>query len=918
MRLIFLFFYLGAQQLVLGQVPKWEMHSFDRDLEIKFLETDDLGFVWVCTHDELFRYDGLRLDSRLKLDVGYFSSINKNKDGIFCLGTSIGSFYLFDPLRNKIKFEIEKSDFGKITGLYLIDNQNYILLSYGSGLLMSLNGKEYKLNTENGLLSNELYDVVLFDDDYYLACDQGIQIIELGFKDFELSTITADDGLPDLVITNLLCIKNELWFSDYKGHVGSINHRNISFFAINEESKIHDLEILDDKIYLANDSGVFCKDSSGWQKKYPINGRAKVTQIVIDNENNLWLQSSKNSVYQGNLNLERCFDVVGSARILFKNENNFLIGKNSGLYDYSTGKGKIINRNNITFIKDFNEYILVGTFSDGVLLYDKKLNILDQKDNWMGVSNQSVLCIYPDDDLLYVSSLSGVMKFQIINSKLVEAGSINQDIGQDYIYTIFKNENDLLFGTDRHGIIKWNLESNQVKKIKTFDDGTKIGSVYSITDDGKDLIWFSSSNMGLGKIDGDRIERAKSIGKTNEEYTSVSKTIDNKLVLVSSSSIDFLDLANGNVSNYRQKTDPEISSEYLNTVFTYLDETYILYDNYVLRYTPFSSISTQPNLVIDQIFVNLSPVENQINFKEDQCNFEFKFTGLWLSDPTSLRYRYKLEGFDDDWRETRNNSVSFTNLAPGRYKFYLQCSRDINYANASTVQFSFEISKHWYNQILVRTLFILISLILLWLFYRNREKQKSEKQALKQLKVENQLINLKSQLNPHFLFNSFNTLIGLIEEDQPKSIEFTERMSDFYRRILDMGNFDLVSLDDELELLRQYLGILKTRFSGQLKIEMNLDSVENHILPPFSLQMLIENAVKHNIVSTKNPLKIRIKKDGDLLSIWNQKNTISSSDKGTNTGLKNIKNRFLLAGMYEPIIKDCEDSFEVILNLSKK
>ena len=194
----------------------------------------------------------------------------------------------------------------------------------------------------------------------------------------------------------------------------------------------------------------------------------------------------------------------------------------------------------------------------------------------------------------------------------------------------------------------------------------------------------------------------------------------------------------------------------------------------------------------------------------------------------------------------------------------------------------------------------------------NRRKQQL---LLEKLSVENQLIQLKNQLNPHFLFNAFNTLAALIEEDQDKSVVFVEKLSIFYRRLLEHGNASIIPLAQEIEMLELFVDILKVRFAGQLEVNMNIHDLEGYSLPPLTLQLLIENVVKHNAMSSSSPMIIDIVQNKSRINVSNPIRPLFVPISSTQQGLSNLKKRFLLAGLEEPIIKKDQDIFSIIINV---
>ncbi|MEM9547045.1 MAG: histidine kinase, partial [Bacteroidota bacterium] len=164
---------------------------------------------------------------------------------------------------------------------------------------------------------------------------------------------------------------------------------------------------------------------------------------------------------------------------------------------------------------------------------------------------------------------------------------------------------------------------------------------------------------------------------------------------------------------------------------------------------------------------------------------------------------------------------------------------------------------------------------------------------------------------------SFNTLIGLIEENPAKGITFTEKLTDFYRTILEVGKNDLIPLAEEVRLLKTYIHLIKERFGEQVRIDLDIPNTTNYTLPPLTLQLLIENAVKHNVASTKNPLYISAIQTGDAIVISNEKKPKYGESKSTGIGLENIKKRHTLNNLKPPLIEQSDNHFLVTIYLNK-
>ncbi|MCB8994644.1 MAG: histidine kinase [Bacteroidales bacterium] len=168
-----------------------------------------------------------------------------------------------------------------------------------------------------------------------------------------------------------------------------------------------------------------------------------------------------------------------------------------------------------------------------------------------------------------------------------------------------------------------------------------------------------------------------------------------------------------------------------------------------------------------------------------------------------------------------------------------------------------------------------------------------EAEILKRQNIESQYTALSNQVNPHFLFNNLNVLSFLISSDPEKAQEFINRFSLIYRYVLDVKDKSLVSLKEEVDFLQAYLFLQKTRYEDKLdfKIEIPQDKLE-YFLPPLSLQILIENAIKHNEISVLNPMHIEIKVDGNSLLVKNPLNPRKDKEPSTGFGLKHLVARY--------------------------
>lgn len=169
----------------------------------------------------------------------------------------------------------------------------------------------------------------------------------------------------------------------------------------------------------------------------------------------------------------------------------------------------------------------------------------------------------------------------------------------------------------------------------------------------------------------------------------------------------------------------------------------------------------------------------------------------------------------------------------------------------------------------------------------------AELERFKKENAEFRFESLRSQLNPHFLFNSLNTLASLIYENTEKAETFIRELADVYRYILEFREHELVKVSKELEMVRSYIYLVQLRFDQNLEMSVSISEQSGErMIAPMTMQMLIENAIKHNVISKKKPLTIRIYDEGQYLIVENNMQKKESKEYSSNVGLKNIQSRY--------------------------
>ena len=298
-----------------------------------------------------------------------------------------------------------------------------------------------------------------------------------------------------------------------------------------------------------------------------------------------------------------------------------------------------------------------------------------------------------------------------------------------------------------------------------------------------------------------------------------------------------------------------------------------------------------------------------------------------LTDPEFFPYEisYFLEGAEDQWSVAPGtNEVLYHNLSPGDYTFRVKVTGQNTYWSSDEATLPFTIRTPWYRTLwfLAFAMLTVAGTVIMIYRYRLRQRERlmalqGKAQALEKEKAIVMYESLKQQLNPHFLFNSLTSLSGLIDLDQQVAGNFLEQLSSIYRYILKNGDQELVSLQEELEFVKLYITLQKTRFKEGLQVQIKVpDEYLHEKIVPVTLQNMIENAIKHNIIDAGAPLIIEITvEDTDYLVVRNtlqRKSVVETSNK---KGLAQFVSLYRYMSDQPVLIRESGTHFEIRIPL---
>ncbi len=208
--------------------------------------------------------------------------------------------------------------------------------------------------------------------------------------------------------------------------------------------------------------------------------------------------------------------------------------------------------------------------------------------------------------------------------------------------------------------------------------------------------------------------------------------------------------------------------------------------------------------------------------------------------------------------------------------------------------------------------FFITSLTEGFFFFIKWKETRLLSEKLEKENIKSQYERLKSQINPHFLFNNLNTLASLIEENPKLAVEYVQQTADYYRSILNLKDKEVIRLDEEIELIKTFYTLQKNRYGDNLTLNINLNNfTSNSYVAPLVLQMLVENAIKHNIISKDKPLTINVYSKDNKIIVSNNLQKRDQEHASTRFGLKNIMDRYSFLSNRNVEISENDSTFTV-------
>jgi ligand-binding sensor domain-containing protein len=884
------------------------------------LEASD-GLFWVGTSSGVFEYNGLEYhpilsnDTLLNVEVtALFEDLEKR----IWIGTRKGDIYHFDTTKKLQQWQPEEGTPAvPITGFIQTEDSTFWISTYGEGLYYLRNERLYNINEEDGLPATDIYHLAQHRSDHVLAStDAGIAVCKIKNGEKIIHQLGRTDGLRDEIT------KTTLSDNDGNFYVGTYD-QGIDYWTASTQNfqplisqwlhgEITCLEKVDqEELWIGtNGHGLFrytLETKTLDQIADPLFTNAKIHDIHCDTEGNIWVVSNTSDIQIAHRSFEQLSHQLGNSQAVLVDQSNQLwVGTANGLFflddhqfvNFNLGKSV----NVISLYQDTYGQIWIGTFGQGLFCLNqetKQLRFFSKED---GLLNANILSIDGSETYLWLSTLGGVFELDlvpdILKNKVNFRNYTNDDgLGTDFIYKVYVDRKGRTwFGTDGKGLSV--LENGKITNYP-IAHGQLIRAVYAITEDQRGHLWFSTAEQGLFEFDGQEFYPLNlQTGMRELSVTSLATDPNGNILIAHSSGIDLLDPVSRHLIYY----DSEVGLNNLEPALNAISKDaqgniYLGANNSIIRYKPASiPLEIHPRTVIRQVRVFFEPIDfhSIMNLDHNENSLIFEYIGLWYTAPEKVTYRYKLEGYDPEWIYSKDQQANYSSLPSGKYTFRVEAAENRDFKGVHEAIYTFTIGAPFWQRwwfITIISLFI-ITAIIAWGKWKSNRLQRAAQ--LQRERVESQMEVLKSQINPHFLFNSFNTLLSLIEEDSESAAEYVEHLSDFYRSLLAYRQKDLIPLQEELNLLRNFYYLLQKRFNDSIWMEIPEINGRPVFIPPLTLQMLVENAIKHNVVSKSKPLNITLTVSDHSIVVRNNLQKKLTPEKSTHFGLQSIRSRYEL------------------------
>ncbi|HSG67371.1 MAG TPA: two-component regulator propeller domain-containing protein, partial [Bacteroidales bacterium] len=724
-------------RFALGQVPYFETRNMDEDIPgviaRKVIQTGN-GNLLVGTNQGLVTYDGheFKLLTWGDSSRAEISSLFQSNSGEIWAGGHNGVIYhvKHDSI---IEFFFEEGHPGVAVTAFAESSDSLMWFgTYGEGIYYWDGRRQFNINMDDGLPDNYVYDIITDrKGNCWAGTDRGLVRCRLVDGKKEVKGFGLENGLSDLIIISLAEGEDgKIWYGTYEHGIGNIDPLSleISTPTIMSGWNYGAAETLlsygDQLLIGTGRNGIIRydiknKSLQGWtqtQRELTFN---RISDLLLDDQMNIWAASYGQLVRSPGHALEFTVTKPGSAEspgaILQDKNGNIFIAYGNELWFHKYEKGVFgkaarVNLNRkvnsiISLYEDERKRIWIGSFGEGIIIYDPKNEQERYIDESQGLRNGNILSIDGYGQHVWLATLGGAEHILLNEdegnntfSYSVKHLGEEEGLANNFIYKVFADSRDRVwFGTDGNGISV--IEKGVVSNI--FPD-TEMADlvVYSITEDQKGNIWFSTARNGIYCL-GDTVWHLEpGQGLKGSDIRGLAADNSGRLLILHNEGITIYDILKGHYTTTSNVFTSKSSSINLNALSVREGIANIgTGEGFISINTSFLPENITPPTIINRVSVFLSPqsLEGGISLKHNKNYLSFHYSGLWFAEPEKVSYEVMLGGHDMEWVPTTDRSVTYANLPPGDYVFRVRSSIDGIFDKTSESSYSLSIRKPFWT-----------------------------------------------------------------------------------------------------------------------------------------------------------------------------------------------------------------------------
>jgi sensor histidine kinase YesM/ligand-binding sensor domain-containing protein len=851
------------------------------DIDFYNIIEDTEKFIWLAADKGLYRYNGREyqyFSNAKQRGNAVFGTLEDNQGRIWCNNISGQFFY---AVENELQLFIDLSEFlnGELSQFKLTAKE---LLVFTGKKIVSVNLKDKKINVLFNK-NNSRLGLALKVDKKYLYTEEN-KIIQTDYEFRKIDSLYIDiynthaiesiARLPNIVSNGEVSFCHFIRYSENIFYQFNIEKKELKKITLPDELKkrsINQVFFKDDDIWIATDLGIQIfnlQDNTLVYKKHFLD-KFFITKIIIDQNDNYWITTKGDGIFvMPSINVFK-YDlpnnIVNINKLKNLGDSTIVFGTNKGeigTLNLNNSNSKILDSTSAFRVSEIiegqnkNEFIIVK--EDAAFIYDRTIKTLKNIDQGI---------------VFGAKSLSKIMGLGYVLSSYKDALLLNDDFEiitklvnkRSYTNYFSETTKHIYIGT----VDGFFVFDEQLRKSEIKYNGNTITAT-SITESKDKTLWVSTFKNGIYEIENDKV--VANYNETNgllSNKTGVLQTDEKGLWITTEKGVQLLDLSNrvfynltrqNGIPSYRI-TDIEILEN--KVLFSSNSGIFGLYKNKVFN-APKRKDIYFTDVSVNEIKQQVKPSYN-FDYNENKIGFTFNVNGFQSSINT--RYEYRLLGLEPVWKVAKEqiNTINYNSLPSGNYTFQVKIVNEVDTLKSIEFSISRPFWKRWWFILLVISV---LGISIYSVFTSKIRTLKIKQNELLQKEIVNkqlvlsQLENLRSQMNPHFIFNALNSIqeyIVLNEKELASS--FLIKFSRLIRIYLEHSRESEVTLSQEVNALNIYLELEKNRFedlldySLQVSESININEIK---VPSLLIQPYVENALKHGLLHKKEDRRLNI------------------------------------------------------------